>query len=72
MLKTARGRGIASRIIQAAEQYIYKQRGSGTTILAEAQVPVIPLYSKLGFTVDQSREEFLDEGNPHRALLKTV
>jgi predicted GNAT family N-acyltransferase len=64
--KRGRGKGIAQKLILGLE-VAAKELGA-KEIYAGSQVPVRPLYEKCGYHV--MGDEYLDEGQPHMAMLK--
>jgi predicted GNAT family N-acyltransferase len=64
VLRSARGKGIASLMMQAAME-IARQRGE-TRFYLTAQTDKIALYEKLGFVA--YGDEFEEGGMPHRAM----
>ncbi|HWC79210.1 MAG TPA: GNAT family N-acetyltransferase [Pseudonocardiaceae bacterium] len=61
--KSARGRGLSRRLMEAALAEI----GDARCVL-DSQVPVKGLYERFGFT--QQGEEFLEDGIPHITMVR--
>ena len=66
--KIARGKGTASKLIEALE-VAAKELGA-TEVYAGAQIPVVPLYEKCGYHI--CGEQYLDEGQPHVWMKKVL
>jgi len=65
VIKSARNKGFASRIVEFAHEHA--RTLDAKSIIANAQVPVIPFYKRLGYNV--IGDVFLEEGNPHQAMI---
>lgn len=63
-----RGQGIASQLVRLLMDYA--KREGRTEALLDAQLPVIPLYEKLGFTA--VGEVFLDADLLHRRMTRKL
>jgi predicted GNAT family N-acyltransferase len=66
--RSARRRGIASRLLQEAEGVA--RAGGATGITLHAQVDALPLYEQAGYTAHGER--FLDAGIEHLAMDKSL
>lgn len=67
--KQGRGKGTAQKLIAALEERA-KELG-GTEVYSGAQVPVRLLYEKAGYHV-VDEEGYLDEGQPHVMMMKSL
>jgi len=68
VLPESRGRGIASQLVKLLMEYA--RREGRTQALLDSQLPVIPLYEKLGFT--PVGEVFLDADILHRRMIRKL
>jgi len=66
VLKEYRGQNIGSQLMAALEE-LARQNGL-SSVWFNAQVPAIPFYQKLGYTV--VGEEFMEAGIPHKMMRK--
>lgn len=65
-MKTARGKGYAKQLLETVIQHCQLQRAS-SYIELHAQVPVIGLYEKLGFSC--IGDQYLEDGEPHQTMV---
>lgn len=68
VLPEYRGQGIASQLVQLLMEYA--RREGRTQAILDAQLPVIPLYEKLGF--EAVGEVFLDADILHRRMVRKL
>lgn len=66
--KVGRGRRIGQMLVAALE--IVAREMGATEVYAGSQVPVVGFYEKSGYHA--VGEEYLDEGQPHMMMVKTV
>jgi predicted GNAT family N-acyltransferase len=64
----ARGRGGATLLMHEVMGHARRQGARG--LVLDAQVYVIPFYTRLGFTVEG--EQFMDAGIPHRRMTQRM
>lgn len=68
ILSESRKKGLGNMIMNAIEDYAKQQQINKLKL--NAQTHAIPFYEKLGYSA--ASEEFLEEGIPHKTMLKSI
>ena len=68
VIKEARNKGLGASIMKEIERYL--QMSDAKSLTLGAQIPAVPFYKKLGYTV--VGEEFMDAGIPQLMMTKSL